>query len=76
MDFIKSWFIDISNKTGCRFIIVDSYNDIAPLKYYKRNGFIELFSTEEQEKEYMNLSEDRDLVTRLLYFDLIVLSKT
>ncbi len=23
MDFIKSWFIDKSNKTGCRFIIVD-----------------------------------------------------
>jgi hypothetical protein len=26
MDFIKSWFIDGANKTGCRFIVVDSYN--------------------------------------------------
>lgn len=76
MDFIKSWFIDKSNKTGCRFIVVDSYNNIAPLKYYKRNGFIELFSTEEQEKKYTNLYEDRNLATRLLYFDLIVLSET
>ena len=74
MDFIKSWFIDKSNKTGCRFIVVDSYNDISPLKYYKRNGFVELFSTEDQEKEYTNLSEDKNLATRLLYFDLIVLS--
>lgn len=74
MDFIKSWFIDKGNKTGCRFIIVDSYNEIAPLKYYKRNGFIELFSSEKQEREYTNLSEDAHLATRLLYFDLIVLS--
>jgi len=75
MDFVKSWFIDKGNKTGCRFIVVDSYNDVAPLKYYKRNGFTELFSSEAQEKEYTNLSPDRDLATRLLYFDLIVLSE-
>lgn len=24
MDFIKSWFIDKANKTGCRFVVVDS----------------------------------------------------
>lgn len=74
MDFIKSWFIDKANKTGCRFIIVDSYNETAPLKYYKRNGFIELFSSEKQEREYTNLPEEANLATRLLYFDLIVLS--
>lgn len=75
MDFIKSWFVDKANKTGCRYIVVDSYNDIAPLKYYKRNGFSALFSTEEQEKEYTNLPEDKILATRLLYYDLIVLSQ-
>lgn len=75
MDFIKSWFVDKANKTGCRFIVVDSYNDIAPLKYYKRNGFSALFSTEEQEKEYTNLPKDNKLATRLLYFDLIILSE-
>jgi len=76
MDFIKSWFIDKTNKTGCRFIIVDSYNDTLPLRYYKRNGFVELFSTEAQEKEYTSIPKERDLSTRLLYFDLIVLSQT
>jgi len=75
MDFIKFWFIDKNNKTGCRFIVVDSYNADVPLNYYKRNGFIELFSSEEQEKEYTNLPEDKDLATRLLYFDLIILSE-
>lgn len=75
MDFIKSWFVDGSNKTGCRFVVVDSYNEIAPLKYYKRNGFIEMFSSEQQEKEVTGLFETAELATRLLYFDLIVISK-
>lgn len=74
MDFIKSWFIDPENKTGCRFVVVDSYNEEIPLAYYQRNDFKFLFSSEEQEKEYMGLPEDYELRTRLLYFDLIVLS--
>lgn len=74
MDFIKAWFIDHENKTGCRFIVVDSYNEKIPLDYYQRNGFQFLFSTEEQEKEYMDLPEGVDLRTRLMYFDLIILS--
>lgn len=73
MDFIKSWFVDGANKTGCRFIVVDAYNEIKPLRYYNSNGFIELFSTEEQEKEFTGVSEDQKLDTRLLFFDLIVL---
>jgi hypothetical protein len=74
MDFIKSWFIDENNKTGCRFIVVDSYNEDIPLKYYKRNSFGFLFSNENQEKEYMNRHKLTPLKTRLMYFDLIVLS--
>lgn len=76
MDFIKSWFIDKANKTGCRFIVVDSYNNPATLKYYKSNGFTELFSTENQEREYTNLPLETELKTRLLYFDLILLKNT
>ena len=74
MDFIKSWFIDPENKTGCRFVVVDSYNEEIPLAYYQRNDFEFLFSSEEQEKEYMGLPEDYELKTRLMYFDLIILS--
>lgn len=73
MNFIKSWFIDGANKTGCRFIVVDSYNEIKPLKYYSHNEFIPLFSNEEQEKEYTGIGSDAKLETRLLYFDLIML---
>lgn len=74
MDFIKSWFIDPENKTGCRFVVVDSYNEEIPLAYYQRNDFEFLFSSEKQEKEYMDLPENQELKTRLMYFDLIVLS--
>ena len=66
MDFIKSWFIDPENKTGCRFVVVDSYNEEIPLAYYQRNDFEFLFSSEEQEKEYMGLPEDYELKTGFL----------
>ena len=75
MDFIKSWFIDDGNKTGCRFIVVDSYNEPRALKYYAKNDFECLFSTEDQEKEFTNIQSEEDLTTRLMFFDLIVLTK-
>lgn len=74
MNFIKSWFVDRANKTGCRFIVVDAYNAFKPLRYYNSNGFVELFSSEEQEREFTGLAEDQELETRLLFFDLIVLA--
>ncbi len=74
MDFIKSWFIDPYNKTGCRFIVVDSYNEDEPLAYYQKNDFQFIFSTEKQEQESTKFPLDQKLKTRLLYFDLIVLS--
>ncbi len=55
MDFIKSWFIDGANKTGCRFVVVDSYNEPRALRYYAKNGFEALFTTEEQEREFTGL---------------------
>ena len=61
MEFIKSWFIDAGNKTGCRFLIVDAYNEEIPLGYYQKNGFTFLFSTESQEAENTGF----DKVTKL-----------
>lgn len=73
MDFIKAWFIDPHNKTGCRFIVVDAYNEEMPLRYYEKNGFQYMFSKEKQEAEYTNKDVSTKLNTRLMYFDLIVL---
>jgi hypothetical protein len=75
MNFIKSWFIDGANKTGCRFIVVDSYNEPKPLRYYAQNDFEGLFSSAEQEKDFTGLKPEDKLTTRLMYFDLIVLAK-
>ena len=74
MEFIKSWFIDKNNKTGCRFVVVDAYNKKESLNYYLKNGFQYVFSTKEEEKKYMRISLNSSLRTRLMYFDLICLS--
>ena len=71
MDSIKSWFIDDENKTGCRYLVVDAYNEATPLEYYRKNGFDFMFSTEEQEREYRSMSGDGPLHTRLMFFDLM-----
>lgn len=71
MNYIKSWFTDDENKTGCRYLVVDAYNEEIPLNYYQANGFQFMFSTEGQEKEYRKISSESTLKTRMMYFDLI-----
>ena len=75
LSFIKAWFVDPLNKTGCRFLLVDSYNKDRNLKLYQNNEFKFLFSTEEQEREFRGLGPDKPLNSRLMYFDLIELKK-
>ena len=57
LDFIKSYFV-IDNKTGCRFITVDAYNNAIP--FYQRNRFIPLTTSD----------TGLDDPTKLLFFDL------
>ena len=73
LSFIKAWFVDPLNKTGCRFLLVDSYNKPQNLSFYERNGFNFLFSSEEQEREFRGIKPERPLNSRLMYFDLIEL---
>ena len=75
LSFIKAWFVDPLNKTGCRFLLVDSYNKKRNLAFYERNGFNFLFSTEEQERQFRGIKPERPLNSRLMYFDLIELVK-
>ena len=35
LDFIRMWFLDESNKTGCRFAIVDAKNEPDVLRFYE-----------------------------------------
>lgn len=55
IDFIKSFFV-VDNKTGCRFLTVDAYQDAVP--FYLKNGFVPLND------------DDKEDFTRLLFFDL------
>jgi GNAT superfamily N-acetyltransferase len=73
LDFVKYWFVEPNNKTGCRFIIVDAYNNPKTIAFYERNGFKSVFSSDEQEKEYRHLAQAVRLNTRLMYFDLLAI---
>jgi len=56
MDWIKGYFLE-KNKTGCRFITVDAYEE--SLGFYEKNGF-----------DYLTDADKGD-ETRLMHFDLI-----
>ena len=70
--FIKDWFRAEDNKTGCRFLVVDAYNNPRTLKFYERNGFKYLHKDENEEKVYYHIKEVEQISTRLMYFDLKV----
>ena len=59
------------NLSSCRYLTVDAYNNEATRKFYEANGFNYLFSTGQQEKEYIGMPEEKELKTRLMYMDLI-----
>ncbi len=82
LDFIKLWFLDDSNKTGCRFAIVDAKNEPYILRFYEHNKFKTLFSREIDEDLYTKPPKDeaeqtvrrqnpRKLRTRLMFCDLL-----
>ena len=70
--FVKQWMLDTSNKAACRYLTVDAYNNERTLKFYESNGFKTVFSSDEQEKEYIGLPQDKELKTKFMYFDLIM----
>ena len=70
LDFVKDWFRSSDNKTGCRFIVVDAYNNDNTLHFYEKNGFKPLYKTEQEERDFLELSSDEPLETRFMFFDL------
>lgn len=70
VDYVKDWFRSSNNKTGCRFIVVDAYNNERTLHFYEANGFKTLYKTEKEEREFLNLNDEEPLETRFMFFDL------
>lgn len=78
--FVKEWFVEDDNKSGCRLAIVDAKNDAHVLSFYEKNNFKYLFKSENDEFEYMHQHEQSKeethpkevkLNTRLMYCDLL-----
>ncbi len=69
LTFIKDWF-RADNKTGCRFIVVDAYNNENTMNFYQQNGFKTLYKSEQEERDFLGLMADQVLDTRFMFFDL------
>ena len=72
IDFIKQMMLLPAYMTACRYLTVDAYNKESVLNFYETNGFKTLFSSEKQEKEHIGLPSEKELKTRLMYYDLIL----
>lgn len=70
LDFLKIWFSDSHNKTGCRFLAVDAYNAQSVLKFYGSNEFSFIFKSENEERASLQLHESELLRTRMMCCDL------
>jgi len=71
--YIKQRMLLPTYLTACRYLTVDAYNNEKTLKFYETNGFKTLFSSDKQEKEHIGLPQEKELKTRLMYFDLMLL---
>ena len=54
-----------------RYLLVDAYNEPAVIKFYQKNDFTLVFSTEEQEKETYRQTSSEPLQTRYMFYDMI-----
>ena len=54
-----------------RYLLVDAYNDSTVIRFYQKNDFVTVFSTEEQEKETYRQKPDETLQTRFMFYDMI-----
>ena len=78
MNLIKTIAIDSDNNSAVRYLVVDAINEPNVIEFYKRNGFVFLFESEEDELKCLrgkSLNEESEIHcrTRLMLFDLITL---
>jgi GNAT superfamily N-acetyltransferase len=70
LNFIKFFCFD-NFRYNCRFLVVDVYNKPEVLNFYRKNNFLTVFSTENQEREYKKINTTDLLRTRYMFFDMI-----
>lgn len=71
---LKEYAYRLNHATACRYLIVEAVNKEKVIRFYERNGFNLLYSSEEEEQEKMKrkLDENGNLSTRLMMFDLLL----
>jgi len=55
----------------CFFLLVDAYNEPAVVRFYEKNKFTTVFSTEQQEKQTYRQQLTDTLQTRYMFYDMI-----
>jgi len=70
IDFIKDFCL-FNYPDFVRFLLVDAYNEPDVIRFYQKNKFTPVFSTEEQEKETYRQTPSETLQTRYMFYDLI-----
>ena len=70
---IKNLALLLNSTTGCRFLMVEAVNKPEVLKFYERNKFLYLYSTEADEisSSKRKVDENGRLYTRVMYYDMI-----
>ncbi len=76
LDFLKIWFSDSHNKTGCRFLAVDAYNMHSVLKFYENNEFSFVFRSEKEERASLQLQDGQLLHSRTMCCDLFLYAES
>ena len=72
IEYIKHRVLLSSNVAASRYLTIDAYNTAGTLRFYEANDFKTLFSSDGQEKEYIGLPQEKELKTKLMYFDLML----
>ena len=70
LDFIMRLYLHTDKEGLCRFVIVEAINSPEILRFYERNGFKLLFSSEEEELYSFDIQAGSALRTRMMYCDL------
>ena len=74
LNIIKEYAFRLNHSTACRYLIVEAVNKEKVIRFYERNGFNLLYSSEQEEQDKMKrkLDENGHLSTRLMMFDLLL----
>lgn len=70
LNFIMRLYLHPDREGLCRFVIVEAVNRPETIRFYERNGFNLLYSSEREELSSLNTRTGGALRTRMMYCDL------